>query len=184
MTTPIRFPLDDLLDEERSYAWLVTFLHPEGLQCPKGHLRPSEQCPHTRTRAPIVEYRCRECGRVYNVFTDTVLNGIRFPCSKIVMMLHGFLKGTPTQQMAEEMSLDRGNLHHWRHHLQALFRERFPPLGSSRPGNGSRRDVPERRGEGDSAPRSRGSSTPSRQQTSRPRNVRERSSTDRRNGRT
>ena len=184
MTTSIRFPLDDLLDEDRSYTWLVTFLHPEGLQCPNGHSRPPEQCPHTRTRAPIVEYRCRECGRVYNVFTDTVLNGIRFPCSKIVMMLHGFLKGTPTLQMADELSLDRSNLLHWRHHLQALLRERFPPLGSSRPGNRGRRDVPERRGEGDSAPRSRGSSTPSRQQTSRPRNVRERSSTDRRNGRT
>lgn len=184
MTTPIRFPLDDLMDEDRCYAWLVNFLHPEGLQCPNGHPRPPDQCPHTRNRAPIVEYRCRPCGRVYNVFTDTVLNGIRYSCSQIVMVLHGFFKGTPTLQMADELGLDRSNLLHWRHHLQALLSERFPPLGSSRPGNRVRRDVPERRREGDSASRSRGSAPASRQQATRSRNVRERSSTDRRNRRT
>jgi transposase-like protein len=127
VTTSLRFPMDDLLDEARCYAWLVAYLHPEGLQCPCGHARPPGQAPHTRDRAPIVEYRCRICDRVYNVFTDTVLNGIRYACSQIVLMLRGFLQGTTTAQLADELGLDYDNLLAWRHHLQATMSAHLPP---------------------------------------------------------
>ena len=127
MTTTMRFPLDDLLDEDRCYAWLLRNLHPEGLHCPNGHDLPPDQCPHTRNRAPVVEYRCRQCHRVFNVFTNTALNGIRYPCSKLVMVLHGFMKGTPTLQMSDELSIDRSNLLTRRHDFQALLQERFSP---------------------------------------------------------
>ena len=138
MTTTMRFPLDDLLDEDRCYAWLLRNLHPEGLHCPNGHdLRP-DQCPHTRNRAPVVEYRCRQCHRVFNVFTNTDLNGIRYPCSKLVMVLHGFMKGTPTLQMSDELSIDRSNLLTCRHDFQALLQERFSPLSSPRSRDRSR----------------------------------------------
>ena len=139
------FPIDDLLDESRAYAWLVSRLHPEGLSCPNGHFLPSTQAPHTRNRAPVVEYLCRDCGRVFNVFTETALTGIRFPCAKIVLMLRGFMQGTPTLHMAKELAMDRMNLLHWRHHLQALIEERFSPLPSARQGDGGGRNVSKRR---------------------------------------
>jgi len=53
--TSFRFPILDLLDEERCYEWLLEHLHPEGLHCPAGHARPAHEAPHTRDRAPIVE---------------------------------------------------------------------------------------------------------------------------------
>src|SRR5262249_8426387 len=109
MTTSLRFPLGELLDEDACYRWLLTQLHPEGLRCPEGHDLPAEQAPHTRHRAPIVEYRCRQCGSVFNLFTSTALKGIRYPCSVIVQMLHGFLTGVTTLRLVEELQLNRGN---------------------------------------------------------------------------
>lgn len=130
MTTSLRFPLGELLDEDACYRWLLTQLHPDGLRCPEDHELPVDQAPHTRRRAPIVEYRCRRCGCVFNLFTRTSLKGIRYSCRVIVQMLYGFLTGVTTLRLAEELQRNRGNLLQWRHAVQALFAERFPPLPS------------------------------------------------------
>ena len=66
------FPIDELLDEQACYDFLLRLLHPEGLRCPNGHSLPSDQAPHDRHRAPIMDYRCRECGSVFNIFTGTI----------------------------------------------------------------------------------------------------------------
>jgi len=58
-------PIDELLSEEECYEYLKRSLHPEGLFCLNGHELPSDQAPHDRRRAPIVDYRCRECGAVF-----------------------------------------------------------------------------------------------------------------------
>jgi hypothetical protein len=65
------FSIDDLLDEAACYRLLLTALHPEGLHCPKRHALPPDQAPHDRHREPVVDYRCRTCGKVFNVFTGT-----------------------------------------------------------------------------------------------------------------
>ncbi|MCS3679367.1 hypothetical protein GGP72_003319 [Salinibacter ruber] len=46
-----------------------------------GHELPNDQAPHDRRRAPIMDYRCRECGAVFNIFTDTVWSKTRYDCS-------------------------------------------------------------------------------------------------------
>ena len=47
-------------------------LHPDGLACPHGHRLPPNQAPRDRHRAPIMDYRCRTCGSVFNLFTNTL----------------------------------------------------------------------------------------------------------------
>jgi transposase-like protein len=93
-------------------------LHPQGFHCPNGHEIPLGQAPHDRKRAPIVKYRCRECGRVFNIFTGTDLSGSHYNCSQIVLILRGFLQGQTTQHIAEELGLDYGTLLRWRHRIQ------------------------------------------------------------------
>ncbi len=61
----IGFPTGVLLSEEECYRYLKRSLHPEGLSCPNGHELPDDQAPHDRRRAPIMDYRCRECGAVF-----------------------------------------------------------------------------------------------------------------------
>ena len=67
----IQFPITDLLDQDECYRFLLETLHPEGLQCPNGHPLREGQAPHDRKRAPLVKYRCRSCGAVFNIFTGT-----------------------------------------------------------------------------------------------------------------
>ena len=115
----IRFPISDLLDEHECYAFLRHSLHPDGLCCPRGHGLPMGQAPHMRDRAPVVDYRCRECGAVFNLFTGTVWAGTHYSCAKIVLILRGFVQGTPTLPLADELECDYGTLLDYRHQMQA-----------------------------------------------------------------
>ena len=62
----IRFPITDLLGQQECDDYLLNPLHPNGFRCPDGHPLPAEQAPHDRHRAPVEDYRCRTCGRVFN----------------------------------------------------------------------------------------------------------------------
>jgi len=114
----IEFPITDLLDEEKCFQFLLTSLHPDGLCCPNGHPLPPDQSPHDQKRSPIVKYRCRDCGAVFNIFTSTLLSGIRYDCCTIVMMLRGFSQGVTTLHLSKELQLDYSTLLQWRHRLQ------------------------------------------------------------------
>jgi transposase-like protein len=114
----IKFPLIDLLDEKGCYEWLLNVLHPQGLACPEGHKLPFGQAPHDRKREPIVKYKCRECGKVFHIFTGTDLSGSHYRCGTIVLLLRGILQGQTTEQIAEELSLDYGTVLVWRHRIQ------------------------------------------------------------------
>jgi transposase len=122
----IRFPLSALLDEQECYNYLVHILHPEGLCCKHGHALPPGQAPHDRKRAPIVDYRCRVCGNVFNVFTNSVWGGTHYLCTTVVLVMRGFVQGTPTLQLAEELELDYETLLHRRHQIQQLGLDHKP----------------------------------------------------------
>ena len=124
----LRFPIGDLLDEGRCYDFLLQVLHPAGLACPNGHPLPPGQAPHDRHRAPVVDYRCRACGAVFNLFTATFWSKSRYPCSTIVLILRGIAHGTPTSHLAEELGIDRGHLLERRHAIQALLEQHLSPL--------------------------------------------------------
>ena len=114
----MRFPITNLLSEEECYEYLLDALHPEGLCCPQGHDLPDDQAPHDRSRAPIVKYRCRECGSVFNVFTGTLWSGTHYNCREIVLVLRGIAQGVSTQQLADELELDYSTLLGRRHRIQ------------------------------------------------------------------
>ncbi len=122
----MRFPLDDLLDEQRCYDYLLQVLHPRGLHCPQGHSLPPEQAPHDRHRAPLFDYRCRVCGKVYNLFTGTFWQGSRYRSRTIVQILRGIVQGMPTQHLAEELGIDRSHLLRKRHNLQRQAHHYLP----------------------------------------------------------
>src|SRR3990172_11263979 len=45
------FPLQELMDEQKCYDYLLHVLHPNGLRCPAGHPLAQGQQPHDRHRA-------------------------------------------------------------------------------------------------------------------------------------
>jgi transposase-like protein len=111
------FPLTDLMDQDACYQKLVTLLHPDGLSCPNceaaDHLR-----VHRRHRAPVLDYRCTGCGRVFNAFAGTALAGTHRKPAEIMLILRGFAQGVPTAQLARELGCDRKHLLELRRAMQ------------------------------------------------------------------
>ena len=126
------FPIHELMDEQKCYDYLLQVLHPDGLKCPRGHPLPAEQQPHDRHRAPIMDYRCRECGAVFNLFTDTIWSGSRYNCVQIVLILRGIAHGVPSEHLAHELGIDRSHLLERRHEIQQLIEQGLSPLAPTR----------------------------------------------------
>lgn len=113
------FPLKDLLSEQECYGYLLRVLHPNGLMCPLGHAVDDSQRPHTTDRAPIVEYKCRQCGKVFNLFTGTMWSKSHYDCRTITLLIRGFSQGTPSLHLAKELELDYETVLNRRHQWQA-----------------------------------------------------------------
>jgi transposase-like protein len=118
------FPITDLMDEDACYAALAGWLHAEGLACPRCR-RSDRMRVHRRHRAPVLDYRCGHCRRVFNAFTGTILHGTRRRPSELVLILRGVAQGVPTAQLARELGCDRSELLALRHRLQdAAYKNR------------------------------------------------------------
>jgi transposase-like protein len=111
------FSLNDYMDEDACYGKLVELLHPEGLACPDCGQR-QRLGIHHRHRAPVLDYQCGACGRVFNAWTETILQGTHRRPSQILLILRGIATGQPTAQMARELGCDRKHLLGLRHRLQ------------------------------------------------------------------
>jgi transposase-like protein len=134
----IVFPIQSLMDEQACYEYLLSVLHPHGLHCPQGHPLPASQGAHDRHRTPIVDYRCKTCGAVFNLFTNTIWSKTRYGCATIVLLLRGVAQGVPTAHLAGELGIDRAHLLEHRHEMQKLLEQSFPPDPAAGAGDGGR----------------------------------------------
>jgi len=126
------FPIADLLDPLACYAKLVALLHPEGLACPRCGSHDGLKVQR-RHRAPVLDYRCSGCGRVFNAWTGTALQGTQRRPAEILLILRGFAQGTSTARLARELACDRMKLLALRHRFQgnALLGLDRNPLGDA-----------------------------------------------------
>lgn len=120
------FPIADLMDDDACYAKLEGLLHPEGLKCPRCGCK-DRLGVHHRHRAPVVDYRCKSCGRVFNIFVGTVLEGTRKSPSQLMLILRGFAQGVSTAQLARELKLERTALLEFRHRIQEFASRALDP---------------------------------------------------------
>lgn len=111
------FPLIDLMDEHACYGHLVELLHPDGLACPRCHAA-DRRGVHRRRRDPVIDYQCGHCGRVFNAFTGTPLQGIRRSPAQLLLILRGIAQAAPTAELARELGCDRKHLLELRHRLR------------------------------------------------------------------
>ena len=88
------YQIDDLLDEDKCYSHLLHYFHGGHLRCPV--CQGTHYHAHESHRKPIVQYKCEECPTYFNIFSKTTFQGTHWKCSKVVMVLRGFLKGEST----------------------------------------------------------------------------------------
>ena len=114
------FPILDLMDQAACHDRLLDLLHPDGLTCPRcGAGRDRYTVHRRRDGSPVVAYRCRDCRRVFNLFTGTPWQGTHRTPARILLILRGFTKGTPTAELARELKASRPHLLGLRHAVQA-----------------------------------------------------------------
>ena len=99
------FPLIYEPSLEDSYKFLLSIFHPHGLACPNGHSM--DNCKiHKCSRKPIIDYRCK-CGRCFNLFTGTVLQGTKLSVMQIILCFDGLVRGIPVSSIAKEIGAGR-----------------------------------------------------------------------------
>ena len=126
------FPIADLMDQDACYRKLLELLHPGGLACPRCGRRDGLKV-HRRHRAPVLDYRCPDCGRVFNAWAGTALQGMQRRPAEVLLILRGFAQGVSTARLARELGCDRTKLLALRHKLQghALLGMDRNPLGDA-----------------------------------------------------
>ena len=120
------FPISELMDEDACYAKLLSWLHPDGLACPRCGAR-DRLGVHRRHRAPVLDYRCAACKRVFNAFAGTLPQGTQRRPIALVLILRGVAQGASTARLARELGCDRMKLLALRHRLQANARAGLDP---------------------------------------------------------
>ena len=126
------FPIADLLDQDACYRKIVDLLHPAGLACPRCGAGDGLRV-HRRHRDPVLDFRCSGCGRVFNAWTGTPLQGMQRRPAEVLLILRGFAQGVSTARLARELECDRMKLLALRHRLQgnALIGMDRNPLGDA-----------------------------------------------------
>src|SRR5262249_40109750 len=113
-------PIIDLMDPHACYQRLLDLLHPGGLACPRcGRGREHYTVHRRRPRSPVVDYRCKGCRRVFNLFTGTAWQGTRRSPAAILLILRGFVRAVPTAELARELGASGPPLLVLRHQVQA-----------------------------------------------------------------
>jgi transposase-like protein len=114
------FPILDLMDQGACYQRLLDLLHPDGLTCPGcGGGRDRYNVHRRRDGSPVLDYRCKACRRVFNLFTGTPWQGAHRTPAAILLILRGFVQGVPTAKLARELGASRRHLLELRHEVQA-----------------------------------------------------------------
>ena len=52
-------------------------------------------------------YRCRQCGKTYNLYSKTVFEHRQFSAPQVVMLLRGVLQGQSSAHLARELEMSR-----------------------------------------------------------------------------
>ncbi len=113
------FPIQSLMDEEKTQAWVLDHFHLQGLCCPKCQASVAEARKFRPTETSGLQvYRCKHCESIYNLYTGTVFAGTQFRPSQVVLLLRGVCQGVSSAQLGCELGLSRQTVLSIRRKLQ------------------------------------------------------------------
>jgi transposase-like protein len=113
------FPIIDLMDQEACRQKLFDLLHPEGSACPRCGAREGLNIHRRHPDSPVIDYRCKGCRRVFNMFAGTPWQGTHLSPVQILLILRCIAQGVPTAKLAREVEISRQHLLILRHKIQA-----------------------------------------------------------------
>jgi transposase-like protein len=113
------FPILEITEDALAEQWLQKHFRPKGLRCPHcgagvRHARPFGQ---TR-RSHVTQHRCRQCEKVYTVYSGTVFANKQLRPTQVILLLRGICKGESSATLARELGLAYDTVHHLRQAIQ------------------------------------------------------------------
>jgi transposase-like protein len=118
----MELPAIDGHDETACYESLVNLLHPQGLECPKCKSREGWHI-HRRHRAPVLDYRCTRCQRVFNAWTGTVLCNTHLPPHVLWLLMESIVHQQSLTGVARATNRARSSLVVWHLRLRRFLRD-------------------------------------------------------------
>jgi len=118
------FPVIDLMSPESCYQWLVNYLYPDGLKCP--YCKSQERWIHRKNREPLLDYRCKNCHKTYNLFSKTDFEKTHLSLTQIVLLIRGVCKGDTANTIAKEIGVSRQTVQRLRQKIQRRAYEFLP----------------------------------------------------------
>jgi transposase-like protein len=109
-------------DEAACYAVLLGIVRPDELVCPRCQAREGLHV-HRRRRAPVLDYQCASCGRVFNAWTGTALEGTHYRPTVLIKLIRAILERRSTAELARELRCQRSRLQCCRWRLTTVVRE-------------------------------------------------------------
>jgi transposase-like protein len=113
------FPITDLLDDASSSQWIAQYFHPQGFRCPYCESGVEQARVFRHSKRGLVDYRCKHCARVYNLYSGTVFAGCGLSARQAVLLIRGVCKGESSATLAEELGVCRSTVHLLRQKVQA-----------------------------------------------------------------
>ena len=104
----------------QSYDWLMRHFHPDGLKCVHCGAAWSQAREFRVTKeSQLPDYRCRACGKTYNVYSGTVFEGRQVTVEQAVLLVRGVIKGEQAQVLTNETGVCRQTVQTLRRLIQA-----------------------------------------------------------------
>jgi hypothetical protein len=113
------FPILDITDDALAEQWLQKYFHPNGLRCPTcgAAVQHARFFGQTR-RSHVTQQRCRQCQKVYTVYSGTIFAHKHLRPTQVILLLRGICKGESSASLARELKLAYDTVHHLRQQLQ------------------------------------------------------------------
>ncbi len=93
-------------DRGQSLLWLQRLLHPGGLRCPRCEASVGQARIFRRTkRSQLLVYRCKRCGRTYNLYTGTPFEQHHLSPPQVLYFLQGISLGRSTRCITEALGV-------------------------------------------------------------------------------
>lgn len=108
----MEFPMDDLFDEERSEQWVMEYFHPNGLTCPDcGRGTDVARRVRRTSRSRVSVSRCRQCYRVYNIYTGIIVQGKQLRPAQVMLLVQGVCNREPLTVLARDVGISHTTVH-------------------------------------------------------------------------
>lgn len=104
------FPIIGLMDQDGCRQKLFGLLHLEGFACPRCGASEGLNLYRRQPDSPDLDYRCKECRRVFNMFTATLWQGTHLSPAQTFLILRGIAQEVLTAKLAREVGISRRHL--------------------------------------------------------------------------